>query len=124
MPLPRIGCFCAAFLTATIALAQSPGPTETSNASGEVRVDDLALGKPVTPTTSTVPAPTDTSSAAPQVLAPEFAQAPSASTPAAATTASQLPEPAPKDSRPKRLPYNGEAAMPGYERVEQRRWWM
>lgn len=137
MRLPRLGCLCAAFLTATtLTHAQAPttpDPTGTSDVpSGEVRVDDLALGKPVAPTAAEVPAPGNPSSTAPQVVAPEFAQSASAAvTPAAVTpVAVTAPEPAEpdmvtsSDSRPKRLPYNGEAAMPGYELQEQRRWWM
>lgn len=70
--------------------------------------------------------------AGPPIVAPELAQSATLSSSdarsrAATTRASvAVPEHAEDDAsaRPKRLPYNGEAEMPGYQRQEQRRWWM
>lgn len=131
MPSPRVGLlFLALSTSAWVAHAEpaspsaSPAVKRSVTSDQEVRADDLALGKP---TTNTLPPPS-TPSNAPQIVAPELAQsatvAPKQSarpTPPSVATSEPLVEP---EEGPKRLPYKGEAEMPGYQLEEQRRWWM
>lgn len=105
-----------------------------------MRADDLALGRPAS-AQPTKPPPAKPADAAatpsndveggPQIVAPELAQSAVVKQPAMATSATSVelsasnePTEAVPDASPKRLPYNGEAEMPGYQRQEQRRWWM
>jgi hypothetical protein len=144
MPSPRVGCLAFALLTITgvVRAEQTPNsvqsPEKRPVSTEEVRADDLALSQralaqpttppPAKPQTAAVAPSNDVRGSRP-IVAPELAQSATIQRQSSTPVPAQLPASterteADPDAAPKRLPYNGEAEMPGYKLQEKRRWWM